>query len=372
MRILRIQFENLNPLPSGVLDLENGLLAEPACLALSAEGEACQSPLFNAATLALYGRTQEKELDRENCLTPGAVSCRAAVLFEVPGGRYQACWELRRAQDKPEGKLQPALHILTEEGTGRVLARDEADTLRFIEELTGLDYAQFLHWVSQQDELARFLNVKREDREGTTPAAHPSDTLAKLLKGRTVEDVFAESAKLDQKQSVLVALRAAMEKRDHAAAESSRLADEEAQLEEEIATATQEKATMLLEAEAQAAILESARSYLETPPSPEEIPSLDEARRNFHAAQTASDTATREARVAADALTRLENRLAEVRKRRGEMRWQQTAYHEAVENAARTIRVFTPEALAEAFADLENQRTTQEKLLKAIQEAHSA
>ena len=168
--------------------------------------------------------------------------------------------------------------------------------------------------------------------------------------------IAAESAKLDQRQAALVELRAAMEKRDNAAAESSRFADEEAHLEEEVQAATQEKAATLAEAQVQLAVFESARAHLEHLQAPPASALLEGARRNLNAAKTASDTAAREARVAADVLIRLEERLATVRKRRGEMRRQQAVDHEAFEKEARTLRIFTQEALQEAFEELAKAR----------------
>jgi len=250
------------------------------------------------------------------------------------------------------------------------------------------------------EDIAKAESAEREAEELATQAA---ETLAKLLKDRTVEAIAAESAKLERKRAVLVELRAAMEKRDNAAAEAARLADEEASLVAEIEGAAQEKAATLTEAEAEAALLESARADLEREervagmsdqgapleagqpyPSPEAterpvsdsevIPSaaVEEARRNLSAAKIASDTAAREARVAGDVLTRIEERLAGVRKRRGEIRWQQTADHEAFEKVARSVRIFTPETLQEAFADLEKDRAAHETLVREIREAESA
>jgi len=166
----------------------------------------------------------------------------------------------------------------------------------------------------------------------------------------------AESAKLDQRQTALVELRAAMERRDNAAAEASRLADEEAQLEEDMEAAIQEKAATLAEAQAQLAVFESARTHWENLQAPPASALLEEARRNLNAAKTASETAGGEARVAADVLIRLEERLATVRKRRGEMRRQQAVDHETFEKVARTLRIFTQEALQEAFEELEKAR----------------
>ncbi len=192
----------------------------------------------------------------------------------------------------------------------------------------------------------------------------PSENVNPLPSGGSA--LAAESAKLLQKQTALVELRIAMEKRDRTAAEAARLADEEAHLEEEIQVATQEKAATLAEAQAQWAVMESAQAHWESlQGSP--AASLEEARRNLNLAKTASDTATREARVAADVLVRIEGRLAEVRAERGKMRWQQAADHEAFEKGARILHVFTPEALQEALAEIEKAQAALEKRLQENQ-----
>ena len=603
MRILRIQFENLNSLRSGDVDLEHGAIAEAGIFAITGPTGAGKSTLLDALTLALYGRAAryDKEPNPENMMSRHTGSCRAEVLFEVPGGRYQARWELRRARGKADGKLQAAKRTIIEDGCGTVLAEkiDEAD--RLIAELTGLDYERFRRSVLlAQGEFTRFLKAKPDERaellesltgtaiysnlselayreatrreeelevrrealgrivllteeeraarqseserltveidalaqqraavvrrieagrqlvarlgeeaeiarkqaalldesakfapkldrlqqhrlaqpflaslqtldalesqsateaarveeagalasqangrlaaglhaanavagafykkaqiavdqceaelhalgeqlvqaeaaEGAaaTQAAQAATALAELLKGRTVEEIAIEFKKLEQRQNVLGEVRAAMEKRDNAAAEAARLADEEAHLIEQVEGAAQEKTASLAEAEAQAAVLESARAdleiqeriaglddqrthlvegqacplcgalehpYLQTPPS---VP-IEEARRNLNAAKTANDTAAREARVAADVLTRIEERLDGVRKRRGEIRRQQTVDHEAFEKVARTVRVFTQEALAEALTELKTARAAQETLTKEIRDA---
>ena len=171
---------------------------------------------------------------------------------------------------------------------------------------------------------------------------------------------------LDCRRAVLEELRAAMGKRDQTAEEALQLADEESALEQEIASAIQEKEAMLHEAEGEAALLESARAHLESLEAAplREAVALEEARRNLQAAQRASDTVGREARIASDALCRMQERLAVVQRRRGEIRWQQAAPHEAVERQARSVRVFTLETLEEALAVLE---TKQRALLQENQ-----
>ena len=607
MRILRIQFENLNSLRSGDIDLEHGPLAEAGIFAITGPTGAGKSTLLDALTLALYGRAAryDTEPNPENMMSRHTGSCRAEVLFEVPGGRFQARWELRRARNKPDGRLQQAKRTVVRDGCGTVLAEkiDHAD--RLIEELTGLDYERFRRSVLlAQGEFARFLKATPGERgalleslTGTTiysqlselayreaacreqalllqrealgrtvllgeeeraaktaeierltagleaatgqraalsarigqggqlaarlreeegilqkqtalageaAAAEPqrerlrrhrlalpflaaleimdalerqcaeegrkaddaraaaaqartalasgvqaagaiasgalrqvseavakagaeeealaaelagsqtvvqesaavqeaaANALARLLKGRTVEEVAAEGSRMEQRHVLLGDLRMAMEKRDNAAAEAARLADEEAQLIEQMDAAAREKGDAQGEAELQAALLERARADVEAqeriagleghradlqPGSPCPLcgalehpyarpeallsSSLEEARRNLNAARTASDTAAREARIAAEGLTRLEERLAGVRRRRGEIRWKQAAEHEAFEQRARLVRVFTAESLAEAVAELEKTRAAHAALAGEIRKAEN-
>jgi exonuclease SbcC len=169
MRILRIKFENLNSLPSGDIDLEHGPLASAGIFAITGPTGAGKSTLLDAITLALYGRAAryETEPNPENMMSRHTGSCLAEVVFEVPGGRYQARWERRRARGKAEGKIQPAKRTVTEDGSGTVLAAkiDEADQL--IEQLTGLDYERFRRSVLlAQGEFTRFLKAKPSERAG--------------------------------------------------------------------------------------------------------------------------------------------------------------------------------------------------------------
>lgn len=605
MRILRIQFENLNSLPSGDVDLEHGPLAEAGIFAITGPTGAGKSTLLDALTLALYGRAAryDKEPNPQDMMSRHTGSCRAEVLFEVPRGRYQARWELRRAHGKADGRVQAARRSVVEDATGAVLAQkiDEAD--RLVEELTGLDFERFRRSVLlAQGDFARFLKAKPDERAellesltGTSiyselsmlafreatrreeelaarrealgrvsllspeerdaktgdiarlageladlekgraalagrldagvqlrerlteetrlagaktaleneaaeaapalarlethrlaaPFLAPLDTLdglerravadeqetaeaetaasravdafasgleaarsmvcrelaltdvaisraqghlrelgetlaraeaaeeaaakeaehaAKILEerrqGRSEEALAAGFDRLEQKRNALFELRTAMEKRDDAAAEAARLSDEEARLGGEIEAARQEKGAAFQEAEAQAALLEDARANLalqeriaglaeqradlkEGSPCPlcgaldhpyaRALPSspIEEARRHLQAAKMANDTAAREARIAAEGLTRAEERLAGVQRRRGEIRWEQTADHEAYEKAARTVRIYTVEGLEEAFADLAKERAAHETLTREVREAEA-
>jgi len=191
MRILRIQFENLNSLRSGDIDLEHGAIAEAGIFAITGPTGAGKSTLLDALTLALYGRAAryDKEPNPENMMSRHTGSCRAEVLFEVPSGRYQARWELRRARGKPEGKLQPAKRTVVEDGCGTVLAEKIEEADRLIEELTGLDYERFRRSVLlPQGEFTRFLKATPEDR-------------GKLLESLTGTAIYSQLSELAYREA---------------------------------------------------------------------------------------------------------------------------------------------------------------------------
>jgi exonuclease SbcC len=239
-------------------------------------------------------------------------------------------------------------------------------------------------------------------REAASQLQHAAGVVAKLLHGRTREAIEDDFSKLGPKRDALVRLRTAMEKRDAAAAEAARLSDEEVQLDEAIETARAEKLAAEQDAEAQRVLLESARLEVEqqermagmedqrarlqpgqpcplcgsvehpfVQPETRFSASIEEAHRNLKAAKTASESADKESVLAAQVLTRIEERLVGMQKRRGELRWQQTADHEAFEQIARSVRIYTPEAIIEAFAEIDQAVADHQTLLQALREAET-
>ena len=214
MRILRIQFENLNSLPHGDIDLEHGAIAEAGIFAITGPTGAGKSTLLDALTLALYGRAARygKAPNPENMMSRHTGACRAEVLFEVPKGRYLARWELRRSRNKPEGKLQPARRTVTAEG-GEVLAGKIDDADRVIEELTGLDYERFRRSVLlAQGEFSQFFKSKPQER-------------AALLESLTGTAVYSELSQLAYREAT--EREAALEARREALGRVSLLSGEE-------------------------------------------------------------------------------------------------------------------------------------------------
>ena len=166
MKILQIQFRNLNSLPEGDINLESGPLADAGIFAITGPTGAGKSTILDAITLALYGRAARygDAPNPADTMSRHTGECRAEVLFEVPRGRFVARWELRRARGKSEGNIQPARRTVMDAG-GVVLTSKAGEADRLIEELTGLDYRRFLRSVLlAQGEFAQFLKADERDR----------------------------------------------------------------------------------------------------------------------------------------------------------------------------------------------------------------
>jgi exonuclease SbcC len=165
MRILAIRFQNLNSLRgTHEVILASGPLASAGLFAITGPTGAGKSSILDAVTLALYGRAARYGRDTaEDMLSRSEAECSAAVDFECTNGRFTAKWLLRRARGRPDGKLQPAIHELSQDG---VLLEDR--TLRVVKrivELTELDYDRFLRSVLlAQGEFAAFLKADRDQR----------------------------------------------------------------------------------------------------------------------------------------------------------------------------------------------------------------
>jgi len=190
MKILRITFENLNSLPSGDIDLENGPLSRAGIFAITGPTGAGKSTILDAITLALYGRAAryEKAPNPEHMMSRHTGQCQAEVVFEVPAGRYRAQWQLRRARGRAEGRLQaPVRRIFDAEG--KTIAQNISEADREIVSLTGLDYERFLRSVLlAQGQFARFLKASESER-------------ADLLESLTSTVIYSELSELAYREA---------------------------------------------------------------------------------------------------------------------------------------------------------------------------
>jgi exonuclease SbcC len=167
MRILRIDLKNLNSLRGEhTVDLTKEPLASAGLFAITGETGAGKSTLLDAVTLALYGRAARygKEPNPGDMMSRHTAECRAEVVFEVPKGVFRARWELRRANNDPNGNMQqPKRHVYDDGNTPLAAQVKEAD--KVIENLIGLDYDRFLRSaLLAQGEFSKFLKSNAAER----------------------------------------------------------------------------------------------------------------------------------------------------------------------------------------------------------------
>jgi exonuclease SbcC len=184
MRILSVKFKNLNSLKGEhKIDFNGAPFSESGLFAITGPTGAGKTTILDAITVALYGKVHRHNKDVEEIMSRHTGECYAEVEFESKGLVYMAKWSLSRARGKADGKMQSErmeLAELTE--AGFVMIGEHTPTLikKQIEELCGLDYAQFLRSVIlSQGDFTRFL--KSTDRERS-----------ELLENITGTEVYSE------------------------------------------------------------------------------------------------------------------------------------------------------------------------------------
>lgn len=201
MKITRIKACNLASLAGVVeLDLKKGALAQAGLFAITGPTGSGKTTLLDAVCLALFDQTprlqeangrvkigragQHDALSAQSprsLLRHDAGSGYAEVDFESSEGRpFCARWEVRRAGDKPSGRLQGQKMTLTDLITNQVMGSGtKTDTKNLIVEHLGLNFDQFTRSaLLAQGQFASFLKAKRDER-------------AELLERMTGTDLYA-------------------------------------------------------------------------------------------------------------------------------------------------------------------------------------
>ncbi len=195
MKILAIRLKNLASLAGEqVIDFTAEPLASAGLFAITGPTGAGKSTILDALCLALFGSTPRldsvsplnkvPEVDAEiggsderNLLRRGCGSGYAEVDFVgVDGHRYRARWEVKRAREKIDGRLQASSQSLTDLDSGTLLASGKKREFKeLLEVRLGLTLAQFTRAVLlAQSEFSAFL--KADDNERGTLLEKLTDT----------------------------------------------------------------------------------------------------------------------------------------------------------------------------------------------------
>ena len=183
MKILSLRLKNINSLKGEwKIDFSKEPFASNGLFAITGATGAGKTTLLDAICLALYHQTPRlnEPSPAEKVMTRHTSECLAEVEFSVKEQRYRAFWEVRRARNKSDGKLQAARVELSKLRTldninttdadevregDTIIADKVRDKLDCIAEITGLDFGRFTKsMLLAQGGFAAFLNAAAGER----------------------------------------------------------------------------------------------------------------------------------------------------------------------------------------------------------------
>lgn len=210
MRILKVQFKNLNSLyGEWSVDLTHPSYFADGIFAITGPTGAGKSTLLDAVCLALYGSTPR--LGRitkggNEVMSRRTGECSAEVTFDTRDGRYRCSWSQRRAMGKPGGKLQQPTHEISDAATGKLLETKGSAVALLIESITGMDFARFTRsMLLAQGDFAAFLHSKPDDRAPILEQITGTEIYSEISK-RTHVRLSEERKKLEGLQFLIEGL----------------------------------------------------------------------------------------------------------------------------------------------------------------------
>lgn len=235
MKLLAIRGKNLASLPAFNIELTRPPLLDAGLFAICGPTGSGKSTLLDALCVALFDKTprlsrpggvpighaSQNEKDRlpandvRGILRHGTGSGFAEVEFEgCDQRRYRARWEVRRARERPHGRLQNQVMTLEDLDRGELISdKKKTHTLQLIERRLGLDFDQFRRSVLlAQGEFTAFLRAGKADR-------------GKLLERMTGTRIYSELSKAAFERQKLETAALASLKGD--VADSALLGDDE-------------------------------------------------------------------------------------------------------------------------------------------------
>lgn len=169
MKILRLQFKNLNSLyGEWEIDFTNNTFQNDSLFVLSGPTGAGKSTILDAICLALYGQTPRlgKITQSSNeIMSKHTADCYALLHFETKGTQYYARFEQRRAKNLQTGKLQDVERSIAKDTPTNILCRKKTEINDEIIRITGMDFPRFTRSILlAQGAFDSFLKAKDEEK----------------------------------------------------------------------------------------------------------------------------------------------------------------------------------------------------------------
>ncbi|KOY87417.1 hypothetical protein AD998_15865 [bacterium 336/3] len=192
MKILKIKLKNIQSLQGEhEIDFTKPYFADNGLFLITGDTGSGKTSILDAITLALYSRTtrhgnETSEGLAENIMSRNTTDCYAEVTFEVNGKRYSSRWDTDRSfrgKIALENKVKTPAMFFQNLDNQEDNESKKSSVLKKVEELTKLDYEQFLRSVMlAQGDFTKFLRSKPAER-------------AELLEKMTGTDIYREISK---------------------------------------------------------------------------------------------------------------------------------------------------------------------------------
>lgn len=169
MKILALRFTNLNSLQgSWEIDFTHPSFSSEGIFAITGRTGSGKSTILDAICLALFGQTPRLKsitASANDIMSRHTGECMAEVDFSTHKGDFRVTWRQNRARKKIDGALQPPKHTLAELESEMFLTEKTTDTVRAVEEATGLNFTRFTRSVLlAQGSFAAFLQARDDER----------------------------------------------------------------------------------------------------------------------------------------------------------------------------------------------------------------
>ncbi|NTU58191.1 MAG: AAA family ATPase [Chlorobiaceae bacterium] len=169
MKILRLQFKNLNSLTGEwSIDFTRPEYVSDGIFAITGPTGSGKSTILDAICLALYGQTPRLgkiTKSGNELMSRHTGECFAEVIFSTSAGTFCCRWSQHRSRRRPEGDLQAQKHEISDLSTGLVIQAKVQETLWAIEERTGMDFDRFTRsMLLAQGGFAAFLQAEPDRR----------------------------------------------------------------------------------------------------------------------------------------------------------------------------------------------------------------
>jgi len=176
MRLLKLEIHNITSITQSTIDFENSIIAREPLFLICGETGAGKSTILNSICMALYNKVptmpnsneyyeDRKVGDLSNFLRKGTGEGYIHLLFEEAGVRYEVDWMIRRAHNKPSGKLQKIERLLRNLNTNETIATKVDEINIQIKEIIGLDFERFTRmFMLAQGQFNKFLTADEKEK----------------------------------------------------------------------------------------------------------------------------------------------------------------------------------------------------------------